>query len=329
MSKELFETRKKEFLETIVKIKRLPKIWEFHFSDGEDMRLWFNQLSKIKNIKNYLSEITKELSKYNIEILTDKEKEIAFLCCIDKIKRIPKRNEIYFSDGEDIHTWYMNYKTKNRNFETIVHKDLSEYNELDLETLWFQIKDEFINILKTLKRVPLHGEVILQNKIDVRVIYDKLETYDPQFFEKLLLHLQTYNKNGLSIDDRIRELKEEVSALGYIPFLQESRFSDKTDMFTWYIKYKNILPNLEAELSSLIYMPERTENVNIYMIPEFKNKEGKFYTISTNDGERLDLSNIIESEKTNNIDDTFNKSDSLILKRNEEIRSNGFKKGKS
>jgi len=329
MSKDLFEKRKLEFLETIIKEKKLPKIWEFRFSDGEDMRLWFNQISKIEKFKSYITEINNVLNEYNIEILTDSEKESAFLNCISNINRIPKRNEIYFSDNEDMYTWYMDYKINHRDFETIIHNNLSEFTELELATIWPLVKQEFINVLKILKRVPEHGEVILQNNIDVRVVYDKLKSHDPEFFEKLLLHLQTYNKNGLSIDDRVRELKEEVSQLGYIPFIQESRFSDKTDMFTWYMKYKNILPNLETELNSLIYSDTPNNNVNIYLIPNFKNSGGKFYTLCTNIGERLDLSNITSYENAKSIDSTLTKRGGLILKRNEEISSISFKKGKS
>ncbi len=85
-----------------------------------------------------------------------------------------------------------------------------------------------------------------------------------------MLHLQIYNKNALSIDDRIKELLDTVSNLGYIPFLQESRFSDGTDMFTWYARYKNILPNLDKDIKVRISKEEPTRKVNIYVIPNFK-----------------------------------------------------------
>ena len=329
MSESLFEKRKLEFIKTILEEQRLPKVWEFRFSDGEDMRLWFNKISKVEKFNDFVNEVNSILSKYNLKVLSDKEKEEEFLNYIGKHKKIPMRNEIYFSDNDDMHTWYINYIIKNKDFETIVHNSLSEYQDFDLAEIWTFIKKEFIEVLKKLKRVPNHREVILQDGIDVRSVYDKLETYDPIFFEKLLLHLQTYNKKGLSIDDRVRELKEVVSQLGYIPFLQESRFSDRTDMFTWYMKYKDRLPNLETELNSLIHKEPPKTKVNIYLIPNFRNSGGKFYTICTNVGERLDLSNIDSFEEAKKLDDNLTKRGGLILKKDEEIDSVSFGKGKT
>ena len=56
MSESLFKKRKYEFVETIMKLKRLPKVWEFSFTDGEDQRLWFNKVYKLdgKNYKLFL-----------------------------------------------------------------------------------------------------------------------------------------------------------------------------------------------------------------------------------------------------------------------------------
>ena len=328
MSKELFEKRKLEFLQMLRKEKRLPKAWEFRFSDGEDMRVWFDKLPNIPKFQVFKEEVVKILNEYNKKILTDEQREQEFLNCISTIKRIPMKDEMFFSDNKDMNTWYLTYKNRNKSFETIVYINLPEYQEFDLVTVWPLIKQEFINILKQLKRIPEHGEVILQNDIDVRVVYEKLKSHDPGFFEKLLLHLQTYNKKGLSIDERITQLINMVSRLGYIPTLQESRFTDGTDMFTWYMKYKNKLPNLETELNSLISKEPQKKKVNIYLIPNFRKTGGKFYTICTNVGERLDLSNITSFEQAKELDDTLVKRGGLILKRDEEIGSVSFGKGK-
>lgn len=326
MGREIYERRKSEFIETIIKEKKLPKVWEFHFSDGEDMGLWYNQISKFNQFQDFINEVNELLKNLDIKTLNDKEREEEFLVYIKKLKRVPVKNEIYFSDNIDMYTWYIKYRINNKKFETIVHNNLPEYQELDLAEIWSLVKQEFITILKKLKRVPNHGEVILQNGIDVRTIYDKLETYDPVFFEKLLLHLQTYNKKGLSIDDRVKELKEAVSELGYIPDLQESRFSDGTDMFIWYMNYKSKLPNLEIELNSLIHKPKPSKKVNIYLIPKFKNDTGKFYTIRTNVGERLDLSNIHSLEK---LDSSLEERGEFFLQPDEEMETVSIVKGKS
>ena len=81
------------------------------------------------------------------------------------------KDEIYsiYSDNNEMHSWYMSYKEKNRNFETIIHDSLKEYQELDLASIWSFIKLEFISIIKKLKRIPNHGEVIIQDDIDIEI----------------------------------------------------------------------------------------------------------------------------------------------------------------
>lgn len=328
MSKEIFEKRKIEFKEFITREHRMPRIWEVKFNDNEDMRLWFNKITKLEKFKDFIDEINNILSKFDLKILTDKEKEQEFIDYIAKNNQIPLYGQTYFSDNDEMHSWYMSYKEKNRDFEIIVHNSLKEYQELDLASIWSFIKLEFISIIKKLKRIPNHGEVIIQDGIDIRTIYDKLESFDPEFAEKLLLHLQTYNQKALSIDDRIKELLEIISNLGYIPFLQESRFSDGTDMFTWYTKYRNILPNLDKDIQLRITKEEPKRKVNIYLIPNFRNKGGKFYTICTNAGERLDLSNISSFDDAIKLDDTLVKRGGIILKQDEEIKSVDFVKGR-
>lgn len=328
MSKELFEKRKNEFKVFITREHRMPRIWEVRFSDNEDMRLWFNKISKVEKYKDFINEINSLLSNFDLKILSNKEKEQEFIDYISQNNQIPLYGEAYFSDNDEMHSWYMSYKEKNRNFETIIHNSLIEYQELDLASIWSFIKVEFISIIKKLKRIPNHGEVIIQDGIDVRVIYDKLESFDPKFTEKLLLHLQTYNKKALSIDDRIKELLDTVSNFGYIPFLRESRFSDGTDMFTWYTRYKNILLNLNKDIQARISKEEPKRKVNIYIIPNFKNKGGKFYTICTNVGERLDMSGINSYDEAKAMDDTLVKRGGVILKQNEEIESVDFVKGR-
>lgn len=329
MSKELFNKRKKEFIDFITKEQKLPRVWEGRFSDNSDMRLWFNSVSKLEKFKDFTEEIYNMLKQVGFEILSDNEKEQEFLNYINMYNQIPYYGEAYFSDNNDMHTWYMSYKQKNHKFETRVHNTLTEYRELDLASIWTFIKKEFVSIIKQLKRIPNHGEVIIQDGIDVRVIFDKLESFDSKFVEQILLHLQTYKDNNLSIDDRTKELLECVSSLGYVPYLQESRFSDGTDMFTWYLRYKDILPNLEKEIDFIINPNPPKKKVNIYFIPNFKTTGGKFYTICSNIGERLDLSSISSYEEAKELDDTLVKRGGLILKQDEEIDSVNFGKGKS
>ena len=294
MKKELFKIRKYELVEVINRIKRLPNMWEYTFSDGEDMRRWYDSISQLGIYNDYIREINILINKYHIKTLSDKEREEQFINTISKLEYLPKKDEVSFTDNTDMYSWYIKYKNNNPSFEYKVKEYLPEYKDIDLTNIWPSCKQEFINILKQLKRVPRYGEYILDNNIDIRVLYDKLEHYDPIFFEKLLLHLETYKLKKLSIDKRIEELRLEVIRLGYIPYLQESRFSDETDMFTWYMRYKDKMPELSEELSK--YTINKDKNITIYTIPKFINRTGKYYNLQTNIDEQLDLSNLISYE---------------------------------
>lgn len=315
MERKLFEDRKRQFKKTVELIGNLPRVWQIRFDDGEDQRIWFDKLLNIDNFSDYIKEL---LNKYDKKILTDKEKEECFYKYILLTDKIPVEREAYFSDNSDMYRWYMSYKDRHQDFETKVHDSLSENNNLDLAELWSDIEKEFKFIIKKIKRIPKHNEVILQNGIDVRSVYDKLETFDPKYYEKINLFLATFKNNGLTTSDRINELLAKVSELGYMPILQESRFSDKCDMFTWYSKYKDIVPELETEVNKRVKNKPVTK-VNIYLIPNFKNTEGKFYDICTNVGEVLDLSDIDTYEEAKKKDSTLTKRGSLLLKKDEEI----------
>lgn len=319
MKKELFEERKKEFKKTISLIRNLPRVWQVRFFDGEDQRGWFDKLLNVDDFSDYINEVEELLEQFDKKILTDEEKEYEFYEYVKLYDKIPMARESYFSDNSDMYNWYISYKTSHQDFETKVHNSLSENNNLDLAEIWNDIKNEFIYIIKKLKRIPRHNEVILQNGIDVRSIYDKLETFDPDFYERVNLHLATYKKNGLTTSERVNELLAKVSELGYIPLLREARFSDKCDMFTWYLTYKDKVLELEEEVNKRITKTNQVKKVNIYLIPNFKNTGGKFYTICTNVGEVLDLSDVDTYEDAKKKDPTLTKRGGVLLKKDEEI----------
>ena len=329
MARELYLKYTKEFKETVQRLGRMPKVWECKFSDRTDQRIWFNDISCFSNFDGFVEEIREILAKFNQTLLTNKEKEEQFLDKVAIIRRIPLKGEFYFTDYDEMRQWYMSYKITHKEFETIVHNSLVEFKNFEITEIWPHVKKEFEFIIKKFKRIPNHGEAITQDGIDIRTIYDKLERFDPKYVERVLLHLQTYNNNGLSIDDRVEQLLNKVSQIGYIPSLQECRFSDGTDMFTWYTRYKKKLPDLEEKVKSRIKKDEPVTNVNIYLIPNFKETGGKFYTICTNVGERLDLSGIKTFEEAKKLDNSLVKRGGLILKRNEEIGSINDVKGKS
>lgn len=328
MSDCLVKKRKLEFIRTVIRWQNLPKVWKAKFEDGEDMRLWFNKISKLESFADFVTGVENVLKNFNVKILNDKEKEIEFLNAIKKYNQIPERGSLYFSDNSDMYTWYMNYKRNNSEYESIVHNNLTEYRDFDLEPIWEDIKQEFILIIKKLKRVPEYGEAIFSNyDIDVRVVYEKLKTYDTPLYEKVLLHLETYRDKSLSIDDRIKELSTKVEELGYIPDFQEARFSDGTDMFTWYTRYKNNIPAIGKNIESKIQEEQPQKKVNIYRIPRFKNKNGTFYTLNVNSGERLDLTDITSPEIEQEKKSTLEERETIFLKPSEEISFTDIKKG--
>lgn len=327
MKDYLLKKKKLEFIKTVIRWKNLPKVWKAKFDTGEDMRLWFDSISKLEKHKDFTEEVKNVLKNYNVTILTDEEKKKQFLNTVKKYKKIPERGSLYFSDNSDMYSWYMNYKRKDSNYETNIIKYLKEYQEFDLEPIWDTIKHEFITIIKKLKRVPEYGEAIINDyNIDVRVIYEKLETYNKPLYEKVLLHLETYKDKSLSIEDRIKELEIKVQELGYIPELGESRFTDGIDMFTWYTKYKNNFPEIGARVSEYVKTENLNKKVNIYMIPNFENTSA-FYDICVNVGEHLDITDVVSFESLKEKDTTIEKSESFTLKPNEEISFIDIKKG--
>lgn len=327
MKDYLLKKKKLEFIRTVIKWQNLPKVWKAKFDTGEDMRLWFESVSKLESYKDFTEEVKKVLKNYNVTILTDDDKEKEFLVVVKKYKKIPERGSMYFSDNSEMNSWYMNHKKKNARYEGKVIKYLKEYQDFDLEPIWPDIKHEFMAIIKKLKRIPEYGEAIINDyNIDVRVIYEKLETYSKPLYEKVLLHLETYKGKTMSIEDRIKELETKIKELGYLPTLGEARFTDGIDMFTWYTKYKNNFPQINEKIGTVEEQEEVTKKVNIYMIPNFENT-GKFYDIYINVGERLDISDIVSFEELKTKDKTVEKRGSFSLKPNEEISFIDIKKG--
>lgn len=252
MGQKLFNQRKIEFKETINKLHNLPKPWQIKFIDGADQRIWFDKISKIAEYSAYTKEIEILLLDYDKKILTDKDKEEEFFECITVLDRIPMEREEYFSDNSDMRRWYNSYKNNNQSYANKIINILTEVNDLDLAEIWFDIKEEFKYIIKKVKRIPNYNEAILQNGIDVRIICDKLEKFDPLAWERLKLHLAIYDKKRILPITRVKELLNKISNLGYIPELQEARFSDGCDMFTWYLTYKKRVPELEMEVNRII-----------------------------------------------------------------------------
>ena len=322
--KELFSTRKEYFKLFVISEGRLPRAHEQKFPDGEDLRLWFDDLVKLSFFRDYCLEIKDILSNDSYSILTNKEREEEFLSFVVKYDYIPKRGEMYFSDDIDMYSWYLSYKTRHEEFETRVHELLSEYKDLDLSEIWFFVKEECFEIVKKLKRIPDHGEVITENGIDVRSIFDKLEKSDPTIYEEFLLLISSYKENHLSIDQRVSEFLSSVKRLGYIPYVQEARFSDGTDMYTWYKKYEEKVPGLKNSVLGLLENKIEKNKLNIYLIPNFRKNGGKFYTICTNVGEVIDLDGVATFDDLKEKNSSVVKRGGLILKKDEEIGNVSF-----
>lgn len=194
MKKEEFEHFKNEFYEIIRKEKRLPKPWEIRFSNGEDVRVWFDKLSKVEQFQSFTDDVYKLLEQYDFYVLSDQEKEVEFLNCILNIKRIPKKDEMYFSDNSEMINWYMFYKKKHPEYETIIHNNLNEFLEMDMAILWDLHQEEFYMIINKLKRIPEHGEAYLECGIDVRSFYDKLCDFDYDEYIRIEESLQPVSK---------------------------------------------------------------------------------------------------------------------------------------
>lgn len=327
MEKEIAKKRKEEFQEFVLIEERLPRPFECNFKDGTDMRLWFDGILILPQFSDYIKDIKILLESFEIKVLSDEEKEEEFIDYVKKADKIPVYAEMFFTDYSDMNSWYMSYKNKHDDFQTKVHSLLSEYREFDICKDWFFVKDEFMEIINKLKRIPEHGEVVTQNGIDVRTIFDKLSTSIPVVAEELLLRISFSKDHHLSFDERKKEFLEAVEELGYVPEIRERRFSDDVDMFTWYVKYRDKIKGLREKVEFLIGK-KKNNNVNVYLIPNYSKNGGKFYTICTNVGEKIDLDGVATFDDLKKKDVTVKKRGGVILKNNEEIVSVSFVKKK-
>lgn len=319
MSRIQFEKKYDELMDYIRIEHKLPKVWEEQFSDNSDMRLWFNKLYSNNLYKEYCLNIVNILNKYGFKILSDKEKENEFIEYIKKYDEIPSYNNAFFSDNSDMANWYLKYKNNNDEFETNVHNLLSEYNEFDLSCVLFYAKEEFFEVVNKLKRIPSHGEVYTQNGIDIRVIFDKLSDYEPELAENLLIELSSFSKNKLNIKDRKNQYLDYIRNMGSTPWLQECRFSDGVDMYTWYEKYKNRIDGFEEEVNELI-SKKKVSKVNLYLLYDSLEDGNISYTICTNEGIELNLDFISNFNEAKDKYPELCERGKIILKENEQIQ---------
>lgn len=327
MGKELFEERKKFFKDYVIKEKRLPRYWEMTFADGQDLRQWFDSIVNTNQFDDYIKEIKDVLSLYGLKLLTDEEKEQTYLEYIALKGQMPLYREAYFEDNEDMNVWFSHYRKVNPDFERTIIDSNIDYRAFELEEIWFAIRDDYVKALKSMNRIPSVGELRVPQGIDARIIFDKLTIERPKEAEEIRMQIYGSKKSALTIENRIKEFIAEVKKLGYIPELQEKRFSDKIDMFTWYTIAKDRIPGLEEKVNSLV-QKNTIKKINIYFIPEFRKTGGKFYRIVSNEGEVLDVSNLTSLEEAKKVDSTFNTRGGIILKADEEIDSDNVFGGK-
>lgn len=248
---QVFLSREKESINYLNKNKRLPRPWEVYFESGGDMRLWIDAICGLQKYKNYSEEILKCLDSLSIKQLSDKQKEIEFIKYIEIYNIIPEYGVAYFSDNSDMNEWYISYIKYNKSFESQIYNMLPEYQEFDLAEVWSNIKDEFIYIIHTLKRIPNTGERKVSMGIDVRVIFNKLQTLFPEIAEDLIYDVINKSKKGLPIEEKKKQYLNFVSINEYRPDLQEYRFSDGIDMFTWYTKIEQFYPEFVEQVNEL------------------------------------------------------------------------------
>lgn len=248
---DLFYQRKKEFIKFIKIKKRLPNMWEMTFTDGEDARIWFDSLLKLDfdYAKSFVNEI---YSIYNIRTLNELEKENEYIEYVRVNSGKLKQGYHYFSDGVDMFKWLYPIKDEKKNFAKFVRNIDMDYYELEMPLYWPRSKKELVDLIKKLKRLPDYGEKVLLCGLDARALINKLLTYDPDFIETMLLHIESYKTDKMDVNARINAYLMAVENLGYRPFLQECRFIDGTDMYTWINKYERIIPNLKEEIDSRI-----------------------------------------------------------------------------
>ena len=282
MAARLYNERVKNLLSFVAKNERLPMIGEVTFSDGMDMRLWFNGLAPLIGKAQFVDEVFKAIEGAGIFLLNDKEKETEFLDCVSRIKHIPYYREEAFSDNSDMYSWYMNYRLRNSLFERSVCNCLPEFNEFDINTIlddgmWIAVR---IFLRCADKRNKTYKDV------DMMTIVYKLIKEEPARFEKELLQVNA--EGGLTQQARKEHFLETIRLLGYVPDLQEVRFADFVDMYTWY----NQVGILDQEIVQAVRDVEGSQEkkkYNIYLFPSVKNTTGGAVYVACRSEEALTI----------------------------------------
>lgn len=249
--RDLYEDRKKQFKAFVNKNKRLPNTWDAYFIDGEDMRIWYDSLLKtgIPDAKEFVSLIN---NSFNVRVLNKIERELELIEFVRINEHIPVQNEFFFSDGVDAFKWLYPVREDVRDFVKFINNLDQSYFDLDIAMYVTDFEKDINKLVKEIKRLPKYGEKKLLGTIDARCVINKLMTLHPEYVEKLLLHIESYNKDNLDVNARVGQYLMKIDNLGYEPALQECRFTDGTDMYTWSNKYKKILAFFDEEIDKRV-----------------------------------------------------------------------------
>lgn len=254
--RDLYESRKMAFRKFVSDNNRLPNTWEVSFLDGEDMRLWFDELSRtgLDDAKNFMYQI---YNCYNIKILSQIERELEVIEIVQKNEKIPFQGEVFFSDGSDVFKWIYPVREDNKDFVRFINNFSNDYLDLDISMYLEEIKKDLTKLVKDIKRLPKYGEKKLISNIDARCAINKLMNLDQEYVERLLLHIESYKKNKLESADRAGIYLMKIDMLGYEPTLGECRFIDGTDMYTWVKRYKELIPFFKEEIEKRVISEKR------------------------------------------------------------------------
>lgn len=324
--RELYKKYLEEF-KLIVKDGKLPKVGEYRFFDGVDVRTWFDKTYTLNT--ECIIGLQRIINDNDVIILSDSEKEEIFTNFVKENERIPQKKEFYFEDNTESRSWFLKYIKDNSDYVTKILEYLKEFKELDLNTVWPECKNEFTKIFLSKEKILNYNEKKLSNGIDFRVLYEKLLLSSnesiQEYTEAINLYLLGGKEKRLTIEERLEELKEEIIRLRRLPSLRESRFSDGGDMHTWYKKYQKEeflnkkINNLKDEVKDLLD-EFKVRKITVYAIPNYKNtKGGKFYTICSNAGRIIDTEDLTTFEELQRLDPTIEKIGGIVLKRSKKL----------
>lgn len=292
---EIIEKHTEELVNTIRKIKKLPKRKEYYFSDGVDMYNFYTSLISI-NIDNKF--VGKKLNDKELEIV--KKSLTTINNALKKINKFDENNEALKVAMK---------KESSRQTSTAYTKNLININNKDFENTIITSTNEIVEFIGNKKRLPLYDELKLTNEVDARTFMINLSKIymtekdinikrkknelltAKNCLIKLKDTLKIYNLSypeEMTHTDRTNEIINVVLSTGKLP--TDECFEDGLGEYKYYVRLKTYYETV-LKKKELTESDEEIKECYLYIqwilkyvrFRKMYEKHGKMHILSSKD----------------------------------------------